>query len=971
MRGVPGPERRSDPSYAPPVSRRGRWARWGLAAASWVACSAGNGGSEASPAAVSSVRAAPALAAPTPSRRAARTPRVLFAGCDQAGPGPSCTLAPSPRSLTVWVDELSPDAVRVTLDGVRVEATPQPAEQGLRFVFDVPLGARRMEVGAVEAAGAEPFVLALETATPAAAPALLLDIEREAARDPLEARRRFERERSRFRGRERVYAQWTAGALAWKVGDREAVREAYAEGVELAKTHRQWTLASRMAQTLTFSCIEDRDFECARAWLERDLALLPFPTAAHQHMAGLLAESRGDLGGALVAYRQALHDARALDTGFGPVVELAILGQAMLSMAQTGDRQGAIDAMRSGLELAESVEPRHRASFLNTAAWSLLVSQGSPAVAIASPYQPRELLDQARASLGDEPAGDDVWFTVRLNLAYDALERGEAAAARRWLATLATRRLERTNDLWLRLLQARLERLEGKLPAARRRLRAMIADAERHDDQSLRWAARLEHARVLEQLDRVQEALVEYAAADELLEEQLPLLGLGTRERFMLGRDAGTRRHVALLSASGDDEAALCVARLGRTRALRAIRERLARDADDTTRRAFDEYLGARLRLDAEYDATFWEASAKAATRQRREILRAREDEERRFETLMRERGRGPAPVPGCDALSRPAAGALDLHYVRLERGWVGFAMDEHGVVTRKDLGGLALDDHARLGAALLTPFDAQLRAAERVRVMATAELFSVPIHALPFGAPGLLLHDQLTVVYGLDLPKSPRSAEPTGPALVLEPPSNLPRAHAEAGLITAALRERGATVEWIDGDVEAPPSAPLLGARVLSALPEASWFHYVGHARADDGGGWDSELVLAADGTMAIRVADVLALPAVPRTVILSGCETGVVDPQSLGGGMSLAHAFILAGAQVVVATTHEIGDEDAIALMGDLYGALEHGALERLDGAAVTLAVRQAQRRARARDAGADPQRDQAWRMVRAWVP
>lgn len=863
------------------------------------------------------------------------------------------------------MDEPSPAAVRVTLDGVPVEATPKPVEQGLRFVFDVPLGARRMEVAAVEAAGVEPFVLALETETPVT-PALLLDIERQAAGDPTEARRRFEAERSRFRGRDRVYAQWTAGALAWKVSDREAVREAYTQGVELGERYRQWTHASRMAYTLAFLCIEDRDFECARTWLERDLALLPFPTAAHQHLRGLLAENRGDLGGALVAYRQALHDARALGAGLPPVVELAALAKATLSMAQTGDRQGAIDAMKSGLKLAESVEPRHRAGFLNTADWSLLVSQGLPgAGAIPSPYQPRELLDQARASLGEEPAGDDVWFTVRLNLAYDALERGEAAAARRWLATLATRRLERTNDLWQRLLMARLERLEGKLPAARRRLRSMIADAEQHQDHSLRWAARLEHARVLEQLDRVPEALAEHAAADQLLEEQLPLLGLGARERFMLGRDVGTRRRVALLAARGDDEAALCVARLGRTRALRAIRERLARDADQATRRAFDEYLGSRLRLDAEYDATFWEASASAATRQRREILRAREAAERRFETLMRARGHGPLPVPACDSLSRPAAGALDLHYVRLEHGWVGFTMDEHGVVTRGDLGDPALDDHARLAEALLSPFDAQLRAAERVRVMATAELTAVPVHALAFGAPGLLLHDQLTVVYGLDLPESPRRAEPSGPALVLEPPSNLPRAHAEAGLISAALRERGATVEWIDGDVEAPPGAPLLGARVLSALPEASWFHYVGHARADEGGGWDSELVLAADGTMAIRVADVLALPAVPRTVVLSGCETGVVDPQSLGGGMSLAHAFILAGAQVVVATTHEIRDEDAIALMGDLYGALE-----RLDGEAVPPAVRQAQRRARARSSAVAPQQA-AWSMIRAWVP
>jgi hypothetical protein len=943
----------------------GRWARRGLAGALWIACAC-DGVSEVPPAAALPSQAAPAPshAAPTPARRSARALRVLFAGCDQAGPGPSCTLGPRRRSLTVWVDVPAPDAVRITLDGAPIEVLPEPAEQGLRWVFDVPLGARRMEVRSVAASASPPFALALETEEHAAPP-LLLAIERAATRDPERARRRFERERPRWQGRDRVYVQWTAGALAWKVGDREAVREAYTQGVELGERYRQWTHASRMAYTLAFLCIEDRDFECGRAWLERERALLPFATAAHQHLRGLLAENRGDLGAALVAYRQALHDARALGAGLRPVVELAALAKAMLTMAQTGDRQGAIDAMRSGLQLSESVEARHRAGFLNTAAWSLLVSQGSPAAAIPSPYQPRELLDQARASLGDEPAGDDVWFTVRLNLAYDALERGEPVAARRWLATLSGRRLDRTNDLWQRLLLARLERLEGKLPSARSRLQAMIADAEQHEDHSLRWAARVEHARVLEQLDRVPEALAEYAAADQLLEEQLPFLGLGARERFMMGRDVGTRRRVALLAAGGQDEAALCVARLGRTRALRAIRERLARDADDTTRRAFDDYLGSRLRLDAEYDATFWEASAKVATRDRREILRAREDEERRFETLMRARGRSAPPVPACDALSRPTAGALDLHYVRREHGWVGFAMDERGVVTRRDLAELAFDDDARLGEALLTPFDAQLRAARRVRVMATAELFGVPFHALPFGAGGSLLHDQLPVVYGLDLPEAPPRSGGTGPALVLEPPSNLPRAHTEADLVVGELRERGATVEWIDGDAAAETAAPLLSARALAALPEASWLHYLGHARSDGIGGWDSELVLAADGTMAIRVADVLALPAVPTTVILSGCETGVADPQSLGGGMSLAHAFILAGAHVVVANTHEIRDEDAIALMGDLYGALEG-----LDGDAVPPAVREAQRRARARSSAAPPQ-PEAWRMVRAWVP
>ena len=130
-------------------------------------------------------------------------------------------------------------------------------------------------------------------------------------------------------------------------------------------------------------------------------------------------------------------------------------------------------------------------------------------------------------------------------------------------------------------------------------------------------------------------------------------------------------------------------------------------------------------------------------------------------------------------------------------------------------------------------------------------------------------------------------------------------------GQVRAALEQRGWRAELLDGDAAR-------GQSLRAALGRVDLLHYVGHARSGGPGGWGSRLSLARDDTL--EVPDVLALSQVPTTVVLSGCETGVVDPQSLGGGMSLAHAFILAGAQVVVATTHEIGDEDAIALMGDL---------------------------------------------------
>lgn len=900
--------------------------------------------------------------------RGTRPLRVLFAGCKEAGPEPSCTLASPRRPLTLWVDASSPRAVQITLDDVPVDATPEPAEDGLRWTLDVPSGARRLAVHDAMAPAEPPFVLALHEPS-AVAPALLLTIEHAARRDGARARARFDRERSRWRGVDQVFAQWVDGSLAWKAGDIPAVRRAYAEGLPLARTHHRWTLADRMAQALAFSSIAERDFDGARRQLERHRTLLPFPTPDHQYLQGLLAEYRGDLGEAQRAYHHALHDARALGTGMTPLVQLAALGQATLLMARTGDRSGAIEQIRTGMDLAASVQPRHRASFFNTAAWALLVSDhpGAP----PSPYQPRELLDRARALLGEQPAGEDTWFTVRLNLAYDALARGETAPAHRWLATLDGHRLTRANDLWHRLLLARLERQEGALEPARRRLQAMLADAERHHDLDLSWVARVEHGRVLEQLAQIPAALAEYAAADQILEQQLPVLGLGDREAFTIDREVATHRRVALLTAQGDDRSALCVARLARTRALRAIDQRLRRDADPTTRRAFDDYLGTRLRLDAEYDATFWEPSD-TATRGRREIQRARERNTQDFEAIMRRQGRWPPPVPGCDALPRPPAGTLDLHYVRLDSGWVSFAMDDQGTVTRHPLGPVppwsGPHDDARLGQTLLEPFAPELRDAERVRIMATTELHPVPIHALPFGPSGQRLYDRLPVVYGLDLPRAAAPPRPdAGSALVLEPPSNLPRARQEARQSALALRERGVAVEWLGGP-EAPfdPDRPL-AAEALAALTRAAWFHYVGHARSEARGGWDGELRLAADGTASIRVADVLSLPAVPHAVILSGCETGVVDPRSQGGGMSLAHAFVLAGAGTVVATTEAVRDDDAIALIDDLYRALPGSAL---GPDALPLALRSALQRAAARPSAAPPGQE-AWRLVRAWVP
>ena len=872
------------------------------------------------------------------TRRSEPTPaplEVLYEGCFDASADHRCALTSDARTLTVWVDEPEVENVRVSIDGQPTSSPPVSAEHGLRWSLTVPPEARALTVQR-PTGDAEPFTLALET---------------------VDERRATKREQ-RLADSRKAFAAGRASDWA------EPEITAFRALVDQIRAEGHWTLAADNAYQFTFWFIgRRRDLVRGHEWLGITRDSMPFEDDTFAYLRGLLAETRGDLGEALRAHRSALHSARAL--GGPPIRRLSPLVQLMLLRARTGDRAGAIEIMGEALALIREgkVEPADLARFLDTAAWSLLLTSGS-ADAAPSPFQPRELLERARVlSTSDK---QDVWITIRLNLAFDALERSEPGAARGWLDALAGRQLGVPDERWRRLLLARLDRMSGDLPAAQRRLAAMMTDAAHGEE--LQWAARVEHARVLEELGRPEDALAEYAEAERMLEAQLPLLGLGDRERFLVGRDGVTQRRVEMLLDQGQIVAALCAARLARTRALRSLDQRIRRDADEATRRDFDRYLGTRLRLDEQYEETFTMVPASRGARRQAEIERERQANERRFESILWAQGREHAEAPSCESLPTPGPEGLDLHYIRLARGWVGFAVDEHGAVVHAALPELELAlreaDEAALGRILLGPFSAALDRTKRVRINATGPLFGVTFHALQRGDGATRLQDTHTVVYGLDLPRVGRRDAPEGPAVVLQPPSNLPHAREEASLSASTLRsQRAANVLELGRSSDTNDTTPL-SARVLAALPSASWLHYVGHARSDGSGGWDSELVLAADGSATVGVADILALPSVPPVVILSGCETGVVDPRSRGGGMSLAHAFVLAGAQVVIATTENIDDADASSLMRRLYGAVSG-----LDPDALVSALSAAQREAAA--APNDSDTTPTWRLTRAWVP
>ncbi len=898
---------------------------------------------------------------------------VRLAGCVETGPGPSCALSPDARQLVVTVEDAAARQVHVTLDGLPVRDEPQRVADGELRIIRVPPSARSLEVGSIRSGGGQ-LVLKLETLQ--SPPFVSTVLFRE-------------------------------GEEAWNDGDIDAAREIWALGVQVARDQGLYASASQKALTIAYDEIRNHEFESAEKWLTLDAEIQPFVNPNRLYYRALLNEYLGRRDEAIAAYGQVREF--GVELGMPLDTMLGAHSQYVLSLAWLGNHDDVVEEIHAGLAEAPGLEPTNYALFLNTVAWALLVSWdriGAP-LSQDPELDPRALLLDARALFLAHPATDDGRYTNLLNLAYEALLRRDAADARRWLVELESmwmfdqwagpwrqaygmgavvelwiwicaayretsrgdpdivrRRLRsqaevmlprHSDDAWRRLLWARVDRMEGAHPSARWRLEGMLEDSEANQDYESLWLSRVELARVLEDQGFESLALAQYERAEEVLDEQLPFLGLSDRSHFALEHDDAARGRVELLLSRGQVDQALCVARLTRTRVMRMLYLK--------NHEALGQVRNERIRLYAQYDLSHG-MSGKDRDREQRRIGRALEDNLEQMLALLRDQVRSIGSA-SCESLSAPPRGVIDLHYMQLRDHWVGFAVAQ-GARGDIEIRARRLDplpdqaDDEVLSSILLDPFIEFIDGAARVRVIPRGSLHSVPFHALPFGSPGQRLQDVVEVVYGLDLPGASWQLDvPDEPSRGLTlSPSNLPMAPAEADRSQEAFWRFGAEPLRL----EQKPQDRVRLEQVLHDLPRVSWLHFVGHARSSAAGGFDSALELGYDES--VDVPNILSLRSVPDTVVLSGCRTGVFDPQALEGGLSLVHAFMLRGAQVVVATTEKVDDVQSQDLMEDFYMGLEA-----LVPGAVPVAMRRAQRRAAEREE-ANPE-EAAWRLVRTWVP
>ena len=548
--------------------------------------------------------------------------------------------------------------------------------------------------------------------------------------------------------------------------------------------------------------------------------------------------------------------------------------------------------------------------------------------ALAQRYQARGELDSLAAA--------------RLDLALAALQSGRAQAAGRELAAIDRGALEPADLIWYELVASRQALAVGALARAGVHLERAASYAELSEDRAHAFRVWSQRARLERSAGNSEAALAAYARARELADDLALAVPIASGRSLLATRQSHVDAEaIELLIATGRTREAFCQAASVRARHLRAawarLRPPLSADDEAQYRELLARHAQRRRALEQQREQLWQLSEAELAQlRARRRDADARADEllEAAIEVLERH-----APQWQCERIE-PSPGELVLTMAPATGPgqWQLFAATGDGQLHLRR----AAVSEGQAAAALadfLGELAAPLAAATRLRVLPVGPFVEVDVAVeLPASAASL------EVVYGLGLGSArvhPLDRDPA--ATVLSGSDNLPAAAREVERVAAALAGEGWRLsEGWPGGGERP-----------------TLVHYAGHGRHAGIAGAASYLELP-EGRLS--AAQIIAAQRAPAIVVLGACEAGMGDPRAIDGGVNLVTAFLLAGAQLVVAPTRAIEDETALELATGLYRELPPQ--RAADGLIAALTQLQ-----RSQDPAVAPAA--SFRSWRAWVP
>ncbi len=867
-----------------------------------------------------------------------RSPTVLVAGCRHRPTEDRCHLLAGKRArLRLWVDVDAQASVEVRFD----EQGPAKIERvvvegGQRLKLFVPAAAARVQVRGIEPQWRDPFTLEIVREHE---PEVIAEARKRAAQGPQGTRaaiKRLDSALAHLEGLERLAAL----KLRYKLESPTNLYYAQQAAQLAAQLGRNRDFVESAGAALYGSLIDKGDLVASRRWVQRlDDATQgadPELRVPSQYYRALLDGRTGDLGTAVQAMAAVRRDAARL----GMMDYWVSAAQVHASLlAEIGRGRQSLRSARDTLRLARRLKMpcvRWQQTLGNVGWIHLLLAQAG-----LDHDPPRALLREQLALVEPDGRCPDpqarTWS--RIQLALVALADTEPEEAWAWLEHGQLSPLPGWLEPWFDEIRARVGLETGRFAL----LPAVMQSEPPPLEAALRWNRLVRQAQTLARLGLGEPALDTYLAAEQELDASSASLSVHSGvDLFLGGRQASARGLVDLLIRLGRPAEALCRARLAYGRELRQVDQpaRIAGLSPAQRRRRqalLDEFFTLRAQLEQERRAD-WEF----ALPERRHRQQQRRERERQADEHLAAAMRicDDPTVDSCAELVAPGPGELLLLPFEDRAGtWLLMADDEATTAERTPRGALG---------AGLSRQAAKIERARRLHVLPSP---GASLHDVPFG-DGLLL-DALPVAYSLDLPARPAaSAAPAVAVVTADPSEDLPQARDEARAVARALTARG----W---SVEHHQKGAVDRQAMLEALGTASLFHYAGHGVHRGESGWESALLLG-DG-QTLGVSDILVLPRVPPQIILSGCETASVITQTRAGGMNLGRAFVLAGAQWVIATDGEVDDATAREVGQALYDALAPEQVV-FDGAA---ALRRVLLRVRERDPDGD------WARFRAVVP
>lgn len=841
-------------------------------------------------------------------------PEVEYEGCWAVYlPGPVCALKPGGK-FSLWVKSDPDRKVEIRAGDRPEKVAGEEIDAGRRFDLALPPDVSPLTVRLCQPKGACGPSWSLLLAPPEM-PQWFAAIQKlqEGGRNQ-EIREQLQRLRGSVPAREKglVFRQ-----LAYLARDQAEAAEYLDQGIAADRAVGNLKGEVEKATWLARLDIDQARFSRAR----QRLAALPLPPAAPAIAKYQVAYYRGLLGARVGDYRSALEQLRraaelAEDVGLRPDFRWKA-EQVLAGVLQSVGRSQEASELFARLHAHPRPgpdQPCDLGELLSNEAWSRLIAREAG----ENTADPIPILEEARSEFDQHECKAEQRLNARINLALAHLQAGHGSEAGRALEDARGLAANATPHLRLWWLDLEARAVLDRRPARALRLYDELAgEAERDLSLDGRFRAAVGRARAHRALGQRAAALADFAQADRLIDEQSRHVPVHEGRDTLLGqRGTATREYLELLLSAGQAQHAFDLVRRDRSRLLRqlAFRDRLTRlkpAEQQEWDQALSGYRALRESIDREA-AQQWQLPldqvSQAKERHAAQLARAQQDLDRAVEGLG---------AFGTGSFSPPGKDEVILAYHPLPRGWVGFAAHERGVeVSRFEMdAGLPADPQV-LARLLLAPFQQVIEPAGRLRVLSYGGLRSVDFHALPFGGEPLLARH--LVVYSLDLPARP-APPPAGRlvALLVSNPQTdqgyLPAAQKEAGEVAAAVGHwEGWTLQWLQGPGASSPA-------VSAALPRADLFHFAGHGSFAGFSGWDSALPLA-DRSL-LTLGDVLTLRRVPRWVVLSACDAGLSSEQAPGEGIGLANAFLLAGAQKVVAANRRIADDTARDLLSELY--------------------------------------------------